>query len=228
MSTIAERVQSVRKRIEAAAARSPHVTGSVTLIAVTKHHPAEAVDQVAAAGVGHVGENRVQEALAKAPQVEARLHWHLIGHLQRNKVRPAVGLFGTIHSVDSTRLLDAIGATEQPLDIFLQVNVSGEQSKTGVTPGEAGDLLRRAGNWPHLRVLGLMTMAPYADDPELARPHFRALRELRDDLNTHGDALPMEALSMGMSGDYEVAIDEGATHVRIGSAIMTEFAPPTG
>ena len=228
MSTIADRIQSVQAKIVAAAARTAVVAPPMTLIAVTKHHPAEAVEAVAAAGILDVGENRVQEALEKSAQVTANLRWHLIGPLQRNKVRRALGLFGTVHAVDSPRLLDAMGATEQALDIFLQVNVSGELSKGGVVPADAADLLRHTQKWQQLRVLGLMTMAPYDENPESSRPHFRALRELRDDLNRAGAAPPMECLSMGMSGDYEVAVEEGATHVRIGSAIMAGIAPPPG
>jgi len=227
LPTIAERIQSVQGKIEAAAARSHHGPRPVTLIAVTKHHTAEAVEAVAAAGILDVGENRVQEALEKATRVTAELRWHLIGRLQRNKVRRALELFGTVHAVDSPRLLGAIGATERALDIFLQVNVSGEQSKGGVSPADIADLLREARKWPQLRVLGLMTMAPYDENPEAARPHFRTLRELRDDLNRAGCSPPMECLSMGMSGDYEVAVEEGATHVRIGSAIMADITPPS-
>jgi len=190
-------------------------------VAVTKHHPASAVQAVAEAGLLDVGENRVQEAIGKAPEVQAAVRWHLIGHLQRNKVSKAVSLFSTIHSVDSPRLADALGDVDQPLDVFLQINVSGEASKSGASPDQAADLLRAAARWPTLRILGLMTMAPYAEDPELARPCFGLLRTLREDLNKSGIAPPMACLSMGMSGDFEVAVEEGATHVRIGSAILS-------
>ncbi|MHC4955505.1 MAG: YggS family pyridoxal phosphate-dependent enzyme [Planctomycetota bacterium] len=240
MSTIAERIQAVQRRIEAALARSPHGPRPVTLIAVTKHHPAAVVDEVARAGILDVGENRVQEAVEKAQSVEAPVRWHLIGHLQRNKVNKALTLFDTIHSVDSPRLVTALGTASGPaleaagrnLDIFLQVNVSGEASKAGVAPEGAAELLRSTQAWPSLRVLGLMTMAPYATDPEEARPHFRALFELQADLNRDlkrdGLSAPLKSLSMGMSGDFEVAIEEGATHVRVGSAITAEIAPHSG
>jgi len=217
---ISDRIQHIQARVRAAANRSPSAARNVTLIAVTKHHPASAVDAVAASGLLDVGENRVQEALAKAPDVTASVRWHLIGHLQRNKVNKALTLFRTIHSVDSMRLADALGAADCPLDIFLQCNVSGEASKTGVRPENAAKLLQTAANWPNLNVVGLMTMAPYAENPEDARPCFRTLRELRDDLNRLGHAPPMTGLSMGMSGDFEVAVEEGATHLRIGSAIL--------
>ena len=221
MATIEERVHQILGRVRAATARSDHSSGPATVIAVTKHHPASAVDAVAAAGLLDVGENRVQEALGKAPEVRADVRWHLIGHLQRNKVNKALTLFDTIHSVDSVRLAEALGAAERPLEIFLQCNVSGEASKSGVSVEDAPELLRAAAGWPTLRILGLMTMAPYSEDPEDARPCFRSLRELRDDLNRSGVAPPMECLSMGMSGDFEVAVEEGATHLRIGSAILS-------
>jgi len=232
VSLISDRIRGIRTRILAAAGRSPHAGNPVTLVAVTKHHPASAVDAVAAAGVLDMGENRIQEALAKAPEVDAAhqatLRWHLIGHLQRNKVNKALTLFHTIHSVDSSRLVDALGGSGRVVEIFLQLNVSGETTKSGASPEDAADLLRATCAWPDLRVAGLMTMAPYAAAPEESRPYFRMLREVRDDLNRRGDAPPMTGLSMGMSGDFEVAVEEGASHVRIGSAILSENAPPSG
>ena len=228
VSETKRRVLGLLSRIGEAAERSTHTTRPVTVVAVTKHHPAAAVDAVAEAGLVDMGENRVQEALEKSPDVRAAVRWHLIGHLQRNKVNKALTLFGTIHSVDSVRLIEALGSTSTPLDIFLQINVSGEQSKFGASPEQAADLLRAAAHWPSLDVLGLMTMAPYADDPEQARPCFRALRELRGELNAAGIAPPMDGLSMGMSGDFEVAIEEGATHVRIGGLILPKKPPLSG
>jgi pyridoxal phosphate enzyme (YggS family) len=218
---ISDRIHQIQGRVQSSAKRSALAAGAVTIIAVTKHHPAAAVDAVAEAGLLDVGENRVQEAISKAPGVLAPVRWHLIGHLQRNKVNKALQLFGTIHSVDSPRLVDVLGAAARPIDIFLQCNVSGESTKSGVGVERAGELLRSAARYPTIRVLGLMTMAPYSDDPEDARPCFRMLRELREDLNRLGVAPPMRALSMGMSGDFEVAVEEGATHLRIGSAILT-------
>jgi len=226
--SIRDRVLELESRISAAAARSTHSTQPVTIVAVTKHHPAAAVDAVAAEGLLDIGENRVAEAIEKSGDVRAAVRWHLIGHLQRNKVNKALTLFGTVHSVDSLRLVEALGAASKPLDIFLQINVSGEQSKFGASPEQAADLLRAAIRWPSLNIRGLMTMAPYADDPEEARPCFRALRELRGELNAAGIAPPMDGLSMGMSGDFEVAVEEGATHVRIGSLILPKKPPPSG
>jgi pyridoxal phosphate enzyme (YggS family) len=190
---------------------------SVTIVGVTKNVPAAVVDAVAAAGVRDVGESRVQEALRKAPDVRAAVRWHLIGHLQRNKVKRAVELFTVVHSVDSPRLVEALAATGRPLEVFLQINVTGEATKHGAPPEQARDLLRLALAAPALHVTGLMGMAPLGEDP---RPGFRALRELRDDLNRAGDGPPLLGLSMGMSDDYVVAVEEGATHVRIGTALV--------
>jgi pyridoxal phosphate enzyme (YggS family) len=217
---IVERLAAIRERIDAALKRGGDPGRDVTIIAVTKGHPAEIVDQVAAAGLLDVGENRVQELVAKAPLVRADVRWHMIGHLQRNKAARAAELCGTIHSVDSERLARALGATGRALRVFLQVNVSGEASKSGVVPEELPALWRAALAADPLEVAGLMTMAPYSEDPEAARPVFRALRQLRDDLVRTGDGPPFSGLSMGMSGDYAVAVEEGATHVRIGTALV--------
>lgn len=220
MGSISDRLASIRETIRGALRRAGDPDRAVRIVAVTKNHPPEVVDEVARAGLADVGENRVQEALAKAPRVRAAgLHWHLIGHLQRNKVARALELFATIHSVDSPRLVDALAAAGRPVEVFLQVNVSGEAAKYGVAPADARGL------WQHalaagLAVTGLMTMAPWTDDPERVRPVFRTLRELRDDLIAAGDGPPPRHLSMGMSGDYAVAVEEGATHVRIGSALV--------
>ena len=192
----------------------------MVLVAVTKGAPPETVEALAALGVRDVGESRVQEAERKAPRVTGDVRWHLVGHLQRNKARKAASLFGTIHSVDSADLVRALAAAGRPLDLFLQVNVSGEAAKSGVAPEGAAALLAAAASAPPLRVAGLMTMAPEADDPEAARPHFRTLRALRDDLDRAGIAPPLRGLSMGMSADFEVAVEEGATHVRVGTAVV--------
>lgn len=189
-------------------------------MAVTKKFPASVVDAAVAAGVTDIGENRVQEAAAKIPDVGSSPRWHLVGHLQRNKARKALELFSVLHSVDSERLADALGAAGRPAGVFLQVDVAGEQQKFGVAPEGVRALRQRLLGYPQLTCLGLMAMAPLAEDPEQARPHFRALRQLRDDLNAAGDGPPLAGLSMGMSGDFEVAVEEGATHVRIGTALL--------
>jgi pyridoxal phosphate enzyme (YggS family) len=214
---IAARLANIRADIDRALRRAGDPDRDVTIVGVTKNAPAPVVEAAAAAGVTDVGENRVQEALRKAGAVRAAVRWHLIGHLQRNKARRAVELFTVIHSVDSSRLIEALAATERPLKVFLQVNVTGEATKQGAAPDEVSGLLRQALQAPALHVTGLMAMAALGRDP---RPAFRALRELRDDLNRAGDGPPLPHLSMGMSDDYIVAVEEGATHVRIGTALV--------
>ncbi|MGQ0612701.1 MAG: YggS family pyridoxal phosphate-dependent enzyme [Planctomycetaceae bacterium] len=215
-----DRVARVKDRIAAATARAGQPGRPVTIVAVTKGRPAFAVDALAASGLVDIGENRVQEALAKAPDVSAGVRWHLVGHLQRNKARKAAALFSTIHSVDSAALLDALAPAGRPLDLFLQISISGEATKHGVPPAEAPALLAKAFATPPLRPIGLMTVAPYAADPESARPTFRELRRLLRDLNAAGIGPPLDGLSMGMSGEFEIAVEEGATHVRIGTALL--------
>ena len=225
---IAGNLRSVRERIAAAVARAGRPEGSCRLLAVTKTRSPEEIAALARAGQVHLGENRVQEAATKIPEcrglgVEA--DWHLIGHLQRNKVKKALALFGTVHSIDSVRLLEALAREAESRsirpDTFLEVNVSGEASKHGLAPAEAEDVCRRAGELASLRLVGLMTMAPFTDDPETARPFFKGLRELRDKLNDGAAyAEPLRELSMGMSGDFEVAAEEGATWVRVGTALF--------
>lgn len=217
MHEIASRLAAIRADIGDALRRAGDPDRAVTIVGVTKNVPAAVVDAAAAAGVADIGENRVQEALAKAREVRSHVRWHLIGHLQRNKVRRAVELFTVIHSVDSARLVDALAATERPLEVFLQINVTGEAAKHGADPADARLLLQRALRAPGLRVTGLMAMAALGRDP---RPAFRALRELRDDLDRAGDGPPLPHLSMGMSDDYVLAVEEGATHVRIGTALV--------
>lgn len=217
MREIAGRLAAIRADIDDALRRVGDPERRVTIVGVTKNASAAIVDAAAAAGVTDIGENRVQEAVTKARAVRATVRWHLIGHLQRNKVKRAVELFTVVHSVDSLRLVDALAATERPLEAFLQINVTGEKAKYGADPASARPLLQRALRAPTLRVTGLMAMAALGADP---RPAFRALRELRDDLDRAGDGPPLPHLSMGMSDDYIAAVEEGATHVRIGTALV--------
>jgi len=216
---IADRLGEIRAAIDAARLRSAEPERAITLVAVTKNQPASLVAELLACGVSDFGENRVREARKKAAQVQAAVSWHMIGHLQRNKAKRAAGLFSCIHSVDRPGLVTALARTEAALDIFLQINVSGEETKFGARPENARELWQTALRAESLRVLGLMTMAPFAPDPEAARPVFRDLRLLRDELNGTGDGPPLLGLSMGMSGDFSVAVEEGATHVRIGTAL---------
>jgi len=223
MSGIEERIRTIRQAVDAALERASDPDREVTIVAVTKTMPAEVVNEVAAAGILDIGESRVQEAARKAPLVEAPVRWHLVGHLQRNKARRAAELFSVIHSVDSVGLVETLAATRRPLRIFLEINVAGDSRKHGASPQDARELLRAARAAGGLEVLGLMTVPPLEGDP---RAPFRALRELRDDLNRAGDGPPLRCLSMGMSGDYEIAIEEGATHIRIGTAIVGARSAP--
>lgn len=237
--TIADNIERVRAEIAAACARAGRDPGGVTLIAVSKTHPAEAVLEAAACGVQHFGENRVEESTEKIPVVNAKLAapvtWHLIGHLQSRKAKDVPPLFGVVHSVDTlklagklSRLLVESGGT---LDILLEMNVSGEASKEGFDASGWAEnaavrdrVCRDVGEiaaLPGLRVRGLMTMAPIVEQMEAARSVFASLRGLRDTLTeTLGLALP--ELSMGMTDDFPVAIEEGATMVRVGRAIFGE------
>ena len=223
MDNIAAHLSAIRAQISAAARRAGRDPASVRLVAVSKTYPAEAVVAATATGQRIFGESRVQEARDKIPACPSGLEWHFIGHLQKNKVRQALPLFSFFHSIDSTALAEAInrvaGETGVAAEGLLEVNISGETTKHGFTPEELRAQLPALAKLPHLRIRGLMTMAPYSDNPEDARPVFRSLRELRDELQSaHGHPLP--ELSMGMSGDFEPAIEEGATLVRVGSSIF--------
>lgn len=223
MVTIGENVACVRRRIAAAAARAGRSLSDVLLVAVSKTWPPEAVQEALDAGVTTFGESRVQEAKAKLAKLPGRSHWHLIGHLQTNKARDAVDLFETVESVDSVRIARELSKWAEragkTLAVLLECNVSGEGTKFGFKPDEVAQVLPELNRMARLEVRGLMTMAPFFTEPENARPVFRALRELRDRLQRqHG--IPLPALSMGMTGDFEVAIEEGATIVRIGTAVF--------
>ncbi len=223
---IATALHEVQERIEAAKARVGR-TDSVTLVAVTKNHPVESVQEVAHLGVRTVGENRVQEAKEKMELYQGpELQWHLIGQLQNNKVRNAVGKFRLIHSVHNGKLLDEIQriAAREGLiqEVLLQVNVAREESKSGMDVEEFPTVREYAKTLPNVRVKGLMCMAPFFDDPEEARPIFRVAHALFEDMKLHFDEGQIEYISMGMTHDFEVAIEEGANIVRVGTAIFGE------
>lgn len=224
MSSIAERWQLVRARVDQACERAGRAPGDVTIVAVSKFHPATAVREAAAAGASDFGENYAQELVAKRAEVGADVRWHYIGRLQRNKAKLVAGQVALVHAVDSVELAAELGKrspTVQP--VLLAVNAAGEESKGGITAEQAEALARSVSATPNVRLDGLMTMPPPADDPEASRPYFETLRALRDRLvGELGLVLPV--LSMGMSGDFEVAIACGATHVRIGTAIFGERA----
>ncbi len=214
---IASRIAAVRARIAAACARVGRDPDDVTLIAVTKTHPASLVAAAYRSGLRDFGENRVQEALPKIDEFRAgepRPAWHLIGHLQTNKVRAAVEGFDILHTVDSERLAESIRRhARQRVRVLIEVNVAGESTKAGVAPADVAGLARAISALPELELLGLMTVAPRVDDPEGVRRVFRQLREMRDVIGLH-------ELSMGMTDDYEVAVEEGSTFVRVGRALF--------
>jgi hypothetical protein len=223
-------LEAVRQRIARAGARAGRDPAAVTLVAVTKSQPPEVVCAAAALGLSLFGENRVQEAKAKIPLCPGRLRWHMIGHLQTNKARDAVGLFEMIHSVDSLHLAAELNKcaerSAKTLPVLLEVNVAGEASKFGYTPEQLLGELPALNALRRLELHGLMTMAPWTPEPEKVRPVFRRLRELKAQCEQALGA-PLPHLSMGMTSDFEVAIEEGATLVRIGTALFGE-RPQTG
>lgn len=223
--TVAANLDRVRAEIDAAACQAERSPESVRLVAVSKTKPAELVDEAARAGQRIFGENYVQELLEKASRVKEEVEWHFIGHLQSNKVKPLAGLVSMIHSVDRLSLAREIDRQWSKLgaccDVLIQVNVSGEASKSGTTTDEAVTLVRQVAGLPSLRIRGLMTMPPFFDDPEGARPYFRQLRQISERIKAlQIPGVEMDELSMGMSGDFQVAIEEGATLVRVGTAIF--------
>lgn len=232
VSTFAERLARIEDRISAACRRAGRERSTVRLMAVSKTHPAEAIAEAVSAGVTLFGENRVQEFEAKRARLlelgvtDAEVH--LIGHLQSNKSSKAAELFAGIDSLDSLRLAerlnDAAGRLGKRLDVLLEMKLSAEATKTGLDPQgpELRDLLERLPAFEHLRMRGLMTIAPLDDDPETARACFRQLRKLQEKLSREFAGLEFSELSMGMSGDFEMAIEEGSTLVRIGTALFGE------
>jgi len=227
--SIAENIASVRERIEAAARRAGRPAGDVALMGVTKAQPSERIREAYAAGLRLFGENRVQEFAGKVSALTdlAGAEWHMIGHLQTNKAAKAAELFSAVDSVDSVKLAEKLDAAARrlgkKLPVLIEINVGGEAAKSGAAPDsrELEELLLAA---PHLKALefcGLMTVPPFTEDPENARPFFRRLRQLRDAIAVRKlPAIRMDVISMGMSHDFEVAIEEGATCVRVGTAIF--------
>jgi pyridoxal phosphate enzyme (YggS family) len=222
---IAERLQGVQERVAAACSRCGRDPGDVTIVAVAKTHGPDAVREAVEAGIGIIGENRVQEAQQKMPQCPLSLRWHMVGHLQSNKSRVAVSLFDMIHAVDSAKLLERLdqdaGEAGKRLPVCIEVNVSGESSKFGVPPEAVPAVLDAAAGMRCVDVVGLMTIPPFTPEPEGARPVFRRLREHRERWR-ESCGLRLDTLSMGMSGDFEVAIEEGATMVRLGTILFGE------
>ena len=219
--SIAENHAEIEARIKAACERAGRDRVSVLLLPVSKGHPAESVEEAAQMGLTAFGESKVQEARVKIPQCSSRLQWHMIGHLQSNKARDAVQLFTFIQSIDSLSLAEEVNKWAEKLSkrvpILLEVNTAGEATKFGFSPGNLP--VEEINQLSRLELQGLMTIAPYTPTPERVRPYFKQLRELRDECSDRLGA-PLPHLSMGMSGDYEVAIEEGATIVRIGTALF--------
>ena len=226
---LAVRLADIRARLAAAAQRSGRQPDEVRLIAISKTHPASVITQACQLGATDFGENRVKEAEQKIAVIgREKVRWHLVGHLQANKARRAVNLFDVIHSLDSVELaqrLERLCAEEgrASLPVLIQVDLGHEETKSGVDESELTHMVEALGPLTHLKLVGLMTLPPFFDDPEQSRPFFRRLRELRGELKQRGAfAGQTGELSMGMTHDFEVAIEEGATMVRIGTAIFGE------
>jgi PLP dependent protein len=228
---ISENIAEVRQRLAAAARRAGRRPEEIALMAVTKTHPPERIREAHAAGLRLFGENRVQEFAGKAPTLAdlSDAEWHMIGHLQTNKAGKAAELFVGVDSVDSVKLAEKLDAAARSLDrklaVLIEINVGGESAKSGVAPDsrELEDLLLAAPRFEALEFRGLMTVPPFSDDPTEARPYFRKLGDLRDSIAKRElPSISMDALSMGMSHDFEVAIEEGSTCIRVGTAIFGE------
>jgi pyridoxal phosphate enzyme (YggS family) len=223
-------LEAINQRIAAACERAGRQASEITMVAVSKTVPTARIREAIEAGVRTLGESRVQEAAAKIPELlplsaELKVQWHLVGHLQSNKARRAVELFDAVHSVDSLKLAERLdllaGESGKRLPIFIEVNLGGEESKTGAAPDEVLPLCEQIGKLPRLELKGLMAVPPFSDNPEDARPFFQFLRRLRDEARLAGAAGgEFNDLSMGMSDDFEIAIEEGATFIRVGTALF--------
>lgn len=226
---VRQRMAALEPRIQAACERSGRKREEVKIVAVTKYIDVPAIGEVLAAGLEHIGENRVQDALPKYEAFGQTGTWHFIGHLQTNKVREIIGKFDLIHSLDRLSLAEEINRRAEAagitVDCLLQINVSGEETKFGLNPKDVLAFVQETSNMKHIRIIGLMTMAPYVEICEDTRPVFRGLREWRDRLLSLGISnLTPHELSMGMSNDFEVAIEEGATFVRVGAVLVSPEA----
>ncbi len=227
VSKLRQNVERVRQRIAVACERAERDPSAVRLVAVTKTVGADVARALVESGVTDIGENRIQEAARKQEALaDLEINWHMIGHLQTNKAKDAVRMFHLIHSVDSVRLAEALNkrasAQGRSVPVLVEVNVSGEESKYGVPAAVAIDQVRSMAKFPAIQVRGLMTMPPLVDDPEQVRPLFVRLRRLAAEIKTLGMAgVEMKHLSMGMTQDYEVAVEEGATFVRVGTALFS-------
>ncbi|MBD1371336.1 YggS family pyridoxal phosphate-dependent enzyme [Hazenella sp. IB182357] len=217
---------SIQEKIKAACKRANRDVSEVNVLAVTKYIDEVATREVLDLGINHIGESRIQDAVKKWEQIQRDATWHFIGHLQRNKVKEVIARFHYLHALDRFTLAQEINrrtqeAAVEPLKCFIQVNVSGEESKYGITPQELEEFAREVANLSHIEIIGLMTMAPIVPDAEEVRPLFRELRRLKEHLqNLNQPRLNVSHLSMGMSQDYGVAIEEGATWIRLGTELV--------
>ena len=223
--SVCENYQAIEEKVREACKKAGRDRKEVTLIAVSKTKPLSMIEELLPLGVRDFGENKVQELVDKYEQLPKDIRWHMIGHLQRNKVKHLIGRTALIHGVDSLRLAEEIEkeAAKQDIivDILLEVNIAGEESKFGIAPGETLELVKTVSALQHVRLRGLMTIAPFTDTPEENREHFHALKQLSVDIAQKNiDNVSMEILSMGMSNDYEIAVEEGATYVRVGTGIF--------
>lgn len=225
--TLSERLEDVRERITTAAIHSNRNPSEITLIAISKTHSADMVQSALELGILDFGENRVQEAEQKIPQLGLKVaRWHLVGHLQTNKARRAVELFDFIHSLDSTSLAQrlerlCVETNRDELPVLIQVDFAGEETKSGIEPSQLPGLLQALKSCERVRLIGLMSLPPYFADPECVRPFFKTLRSLRDKLKLEGHFGAGDGeLSMGMTHDFEIAVEEGATMLRVGTAIF--------
>lgn len=227
MASIHENLSRIQDRIAAAAVRVGRNPNSIELVAVSKTKPVSLIVEAIEAGITHIGENRVQEAQSKYPQIDHPVKWHLVGHLQRNKVKQALQIFDLIHSVDSPRLLAEIdrrsAESNRTTEILIQANTSAEPSKFGLEPDQTLGFIESAQSYTHIRIKGLMTIGAFLPDPEAVRPMFVLLRQLREKIIAQQfPNVEMNTLSMGMTNDFEVAIEEGANLIRVGTAIFGE------
>jgi pyridoxal phosphate enzyme (YggS family) len=225
MASIKENLRAVEERIKAAALKAGRDPGKVKLIAVSKVIEIPLIKEAIDAGHRLFGESKVQEAMEKIKELGRDVQWHMIGHLQRNKVKYIFDLFDMVHSVDNLPLAQEIDKTgrkhERVMDVLVQVNISGEETKFGAEVSDARNMIREIASLSHVSVKGLMTIPPFFDDPEDSRPYFKRLIELRDEIDKEGiEGVFLKELSMGMSNDFEVAVEEGATMVRVGTAIF--------
>lgn len=224
---IVENIEHVRENIEKACKKAGRSVDEVTLIAVSKTKPYTDIEEALKSGTLDYGENKVQEMCEKYEILPKNIRWHMIGHLQRNKVKYLVGKTELIHSVDSIRLAEQIemeyAKKDETANILIEVNMAQEESKFGITSQETEELIRKISTFEHIRIKGLMTIAPYTDNPETNRVYFRQMKKLSVDIRDKNiDNVSMDVLSMGMTGDYQVAIEEGSTMVRVGTGIFGE------